>query len=348
MAFQSAVGYGQLQGGTWSPTIYSRKVQKQFRKKSVAKDITNGEYFGEIKNFGDSVIIMKEPEINVSPYARGTQLTSQELSDESFTLIIDRANSFQFALDDIEMNMSHIGWKELAQNRAAYKLADQFDKDILGYMAGYEYSQSTGLWTARSSAVGTKAESTADSDELLGSLKLTRATFVSGGSSSDSVAVGVSGTKDATPLAVLSRISRLFDQQNVDPDGRWIVVDPVFEEILRDEDSKFMNHDYQSTEKLSNGRVSSDLVRGFRLYSSNNLPQVGTGSGTADSNGSSANYGVLIAGHDSAVATAETMSKTESFRSTETFADVVRGMHQYGRKILRPQALARVWYNVNV
>jgi len=41
MAFQSAVGYGQLQGGAWSPTIYSKKVQDQFRKKSVVMDVTN-------------------------------------------------------------------------------------------------------------------------------------------------------------------------------------------------------------------------------------------------------------------------------------------------------------------
>lgn len=63
MAFQSAVGYGQLQTGVWSPTIYSKTVQKQFRKSSVCKDITNGDYFGEISNFGDSVIIIKEPMI---------------------------------------------------------------------------------------------------------------------------------------------------------------------------------------------------------------------------------------------------------------------------------------------
>lgn len=345
MAFQSAVGYNQLQGGQWSPVIYSKSVQKQLRKKAVASDITNSDYFGEISNYGDSVIIIKEPEIEVNPYARGAALTSQDLSDESFTLIIDRANAFQFQVDDIEKKMSHENWESLASNRASYRLADRYDEDVLGYMSGY--TKDTGSWVARSSAVGTKAESTADSDELLSTMKLSRATFASGGSSSDSIAVGVSGTYDATPLAILSRMSRLMDQQNVDKDGRWVVVDPVFEEILRDENSKFMDRDFQDGEKLSNGRVSSDMVRGFRLYSSNNLPYLGTGPGTADSNGSSANFGVIVAGHDSAVATAETINKTESFRSQDTFADVVRGLHMYGRKILRPQSLCRAIYNIN-
>ena len=348
MAFQSAAGYGNLPNGAWSPVIYSQTVQKQFRKKAVASAITNSDYFGDISNYGDSVQIIKEPDILVGPYARGSQLTSQEMTDSSFTLIIDRANAFQFAVDDIEKKHAHVNWSSLASDRASYKLADKYDQDILGYASGFDYSTTTGLWTARSTAVGTKAESSADADELLGTMKLTRATFVSGGSASDSIAVGVNGTYDATPLAVLSRMSRLMDQQNVDPDGRWAVVDPVFMEVLRDENSKFMNDQWQDGQALSNGQISGSKVRGFRLYVSNNLPQIGTGSGTADNNGSSANYGVIVAGHDSAVATAEQINKTESFRSPDTFADVVRGLHMYGRKVLRPQALCRAIWNINV
>ena len=141
-------------------------------------------------------------------------------------------------------------------------------------------------------------------------------------------------------------MARLLDKQNVDKEGRWVVVDPVFEEILRDENSKFMNDFYQKGEQLSNGRVASDKVRGFRLYSSNNLPFLGTGPSTADNNGSNVNFGVIVAGIDSAIATAEQINKTESFRSPFGFSDVVRGMHMYGRKILRPTGLLRAHYNI--
>lgn len=51
------------------------------------------------------------------------------------------------------------------------------------------------------------------------------------------------------------------------------------------------------------------------------------------------NFGVVVGGHSSAVATAEQINKTETYRDPDSFADVVRGMHLYGRKILRPEAL---------
>ena len=57
-----------------------------------------------------------------------------------------------------------------------------------------------------------------------------------------------------------------------------------------------------------------------------------------------ANFGVIVAGHGSAVATAEQLSKTETYRDPDSFADIVRGMHLYGRKILRPEALTRAIY----
>jgi hypothetical protein len=48
----------------------------------------------------------------------------------------------------------------------------------------------------------------------------------------------------------------------------------------------------------------------------------------------------------SAVATAEQINKTETYRDPDSFADIVRGMHLYGRKILRPEALVNAKYHL--
>ena len=112
-----------------------------------------------------------------------------------------------------------------------------------------------------------------------------------------------------------------------------------------DEDSKLINADFGGGDELRNGRMPGQL-RGFTIYKSNNLPALGTGAGTAASAGSETNMSFLVAGHSSAVATAEQIAKTETFRSPTTFADIVRGMQLYGRKILRPEALFTAAYNL--
>lgn len=354
MAFQRAAGYNNLPSGVFSPTIFSKKVQKAFRKTSVIEDITNNDYFGEIANYGDSVKIIKEPEISVRKYARGTQTVSQELLDSDFTLIVDRANYFQFRVDDIETSQSHVNWEDLATDRAAYRLKDAHETDVLGYLAGYESVEANGVttWVPRTGPVGTKADASAGADELLASQKLGRNAFVAAETNnSKSIVTGVSGTYDATPLQIMNRMARILDQQNVDKDGRWFVADPVFYEMLADENSKLINNDYAADQNaggiLRNGRVVTGMIRGFRVYVSNNMPYVGRGPDINTAGGSTTDFGLLLAGHDSAVATASQINKVESFRDPDSFGDVVRGMQMYGRKILRPEGLIQAKYSKN-
>ena len=356
MAFTSAGGYGNLPNGNFSSVIYSKKVQLAFRKSTVVGDITNSDYFGEISAQGDTVKIIKEPEISVSSYARGTNITAQDLDDEDFSLIVDKANYYAFKIDDIEEAHSHVNFMQLATDRAAFRLADQHDQEVLGYLTGYKQSAlHSNAGTVNDQVNGTKAVDTAGSDELLASMKLKKGDFgnittASAGEHSIPVAARLPGatalpTAYASPAMVVARMARLLDQQQVDKAGRWIVVDPVFMEVLRDEDSRLFNSDFGESGGLRNGLVLNNF-HGFRVYESSNLPSVGTGAATTGTANQNANYGAIVAGHDSAVATAEQISKTETYRDPDSFADIVRGMHLYGRKILRPEALVTAKYNL--
>ena len=356
MAFTSSGGYGNLPNGNFSSVIYSKKVQLAFRKSTVCGDVTNSDYFGEIAAQGDTVKIIKEPEVSVSAYARGTQITAQDLDDEDFSLVVDKANYFAFKMDDIEEAHSHVNFMDLATNRAAYRLADQYDQEVLGYLAGYKQSALHSPAGAVNDQVnGTVAVSTAGTDELLTSMKLRKDSFgnVTTASAADHsipVAARLPGatalpTAYVSPVMLINRMGRLLDQQNVDKDGRWIVIDPVMLEVLMDEDSRFLNADFGDSGALRNGLVMNKW-NGFRVYVSNNLPSVGGGAATTGTANQNTDYGVIVAGHDSAVATAEQINKTETYRDPDSFADIVRGMHLYGRKILRPEALVTAKYNL--
>lgn len=354
MAFPSTPGYGNLPNGNFSPVIYSKQVQLAFRKASTVEDITNNDYFGEIANMGDSVKIIKEPEVSVQNYQRGTQITAQDLDDEDFTLVVDQANYYAFKIDDIEAAHSHVNFMQMASDRAAYRLRDQYDQDVLGYLAGYYQSaKHVNPDTARTTAPGTKAVASAGADELLASMKLKKGDFgnittASAGDHSIPLAPRFPGATSASastasPLQVIARMGRLLDQQFVDTQGRWLVVDPVFVELLKDEDSRLLNSDFGGS-GLQNGLILNNL-HGFRIYVSNNLPKIGTGPGTTGTANQNTDFGVIVAGHDSAVATAQQITKTETYRDPDSFADIVRGMHLYGRKILRPEGIVTAKYN---
>jgi hypothetical protein len=359
MAFAVASGYTNLPNGNFSPVIYSKKVQLAFRKSTVVGDITNSDYFGEIANQGDTVKIIKEPEISVSAYARGTTIAAQDLQDDDFSLVVDKANYFAFKMDDIEEAHSHINFMDLATNRAAYRLADQHDQEVLGYLSGYAQSAlHTNADGVNTTVNGTKANSSAGTDELLAANKLDMSDFgnitttASASTTGDSIPVGARlpgatalPTAYVSPTMMIARMGRLLDVQSVDKAGRWIVISPEMMEVLMDEDSRLLNADFGDAGGLRNGLVLNNW-NGFRVYVSNNLPSVGTGPGTTGTAAQDDNYGVIVAGHDSAVATAEQINKTETYRDPDSFADIVRGMHLYGRKILRPEALVTARYNL--
>jgi hypothetical protein len=354
MAFPKAVGYSNLPNGNFSPVIYSKQVQLAFRKASTVEDITNNDYFGEIANMGDSVKIIKEPEVSVQSYARGTQITAQDLNDDDFTLVVDQANYYAFKIDDIEAAHSHVNFMQMASDRAAYRLRDQYDQDVLGYLSGFRQSaKHVNPDTARTAAAGTNAITAAGADELLATMKLKKGSFgniTTGSAGEHSIPLtprlpGATAlpTATASPLMVIARMGRLLDTQFVDSAGRWLVVDPIFVEMLKDEDSRMLNGDFGGS-GLQNGLVINNL-HGFRVYVSNNLPKVGGGAGTAGTANQNTDFGVIVAGHDSAVATAQQITKTETYRDPDSFADIVRGMHLYGRKILRPEGIVTAKYN---
>ena len=196
MAFQSATGHGSLPNGNFSPVIYSKQVQLAFRKSSVVEGITNSDYFGEIAQMGDTVKIIKEPEITVKSYARGTTITPQDLDDEDFSLVVDKANYFAFKVDDIEEAHSHVNFQSLATDRVAYRLSDQYDQEVLGYLSGYKQSALHARPdTVNDQVAGSKAVSTARSNELLAEMQVDSADF-NGGTTLNSIVVQPRGMGD--------------------------------------------------------------------------------------------------------------------------------------------------------
>ncbi len=338
--------------GNFSPIMYSKQAQIALRRAAVTNAITNNSYFGEIANQGDVVRIQKEPDVTVNALQRHTNLTVQKLADGDFSLTVDKANYFAFKMDDIEEQFSHVDFVSLAADRAAYKMADSLDADVLSYMSGYS---AAGAVTTSVSGTAQHPVSGEINGEFLKTHQLKKGDFASittssAGDHSIPLAIRLPGiatapTATVTPLTVIARMARTMDVANIDSRDRYLVVDPIFVEMLKDEDSRLLNADFGGNGELMNGLVANNL-HGFKVYVTNALPSKGTGGGTSGAANQDANFGVILAGQMDAVATAEQINKVENYRDPDSFADIVRGMHLYGRKILRPQGLVSAKYNV--
>jgi hypothetical protein len=296
------------------PSIYSKKVLNFFRKSSVVEAITNTDYAGEISAYGDSVKIIKEPVISVSDYTRGSDTTATKLTDQELTLVVDSAKAFKFIVDDIETKMSHVNFKEVASSSAAYALKDSFDAAVIATMFSGVSSSSP--------------------DHVLGAdnaTDLAAGTFDGTGN----LDIGF-GSSEHDPIDVLARMARLLDEQNVPEEGRWFVAGPDFYEVLGQASSKLLSVDFNAGQgSIRNGLVSSGKLRGFDMYKSNNI--------AATSNAA----GKCLGGHISSTATAQTIVSTEVLRDPSSFGDIVRGLHVYGAKVLRGEALVSAFYGID-
>ena len=296
------------------PSVYSRKVLNFFRKASVIEGITNTDYAGEISAYGDSVKIIKEPVISVSDYTRGSDTSATKLTDQEINLVVDNAKAFKFIVDDIETNMSHVNFKEVASSSAAYALKDSYDAAVLATMfSGVSASSPDHIIGSDSGTADATMSHATNSVDLLGS---------------DGTGV------DA--LDLMARMARKLDDQNVPEEGRWFVAGPQFYEELGKSGSKLLSVDFNAGQgSIRNGLVSSGKLRGFDMYKSNNIAATSSASGK------------VMAGHMSSTATANTILSTEVIRDPSSFGDIVRGLHVYGAKVLRPEALVSAFYVID-
>lgn len=151
-------------------------------------------------------------------------------------------------------------------------------------------------------------------------------------------AVNTIGT-DAAPANVdkttayeaLVDLSTKLDESNIPVEGRFAVLPPWYEGLLLKDDRFVGSGALPADDRLINGVVGR--AAGFLLLKSNNAPTIEAGAGVEENS-------KVIAGHNMAWTYAEQAAQVEGYRMEKRFADAVKGLHLYGAKVTRPEALA--------
>ena len=136
------------------------------------------------------------------------------------------------------------------------------------------------------------------------------------------------GDSEIDPVDTISKHNRLLNAADVPEENRWFLAGPEFVEQLGQANSKLMSDTTGNAAPLRNGKVLRGKIMNMDVYMTNNFAASST-----------SNFFKVLGGHMSSTATANHIAKIEVIRHPESFSDVVRGLHVFGRKVLRDNAL---------
>lgn len=127
-------------------------------------------------------------------------------------------------------------------------------------------------------------------------------------------------------LQYLVELKIRLDKKDVPSAPRYVIIPPWYHGLLLRSTAFNSAANYGSNDVLMNGEVGRAF--GFRVLVSNNCASLGS------------NDWRVYAGHPTALTFAEQINKVEAYRPEDSFSDALKGLHLYGAKIVRPQAIA--------
>lgn len=337
------------------PEVWASQLLQKLYKSLVFGSPTcvNRNYEGEIANYGDTVHIVEIGDPTIVDYTKNTDLPDPEtLTDDELLLLIDQSKAFNFQVDDIDDAQSRNGGALMsdAAERAAFGLRDKADQYLAAKMVA---GATTGLGLV-------DASSTVENvyDELI----------VPMGVALDENNVPTEGRFVVVTPAVYGKLQR---------DGRFIkqnesgtealhngvvgmaagftilksnnAVDPSRTGLTAATHSGTKVIDGAAAGTFNQGDVGAS-ISGTGVGASNTIASVsadGTSVTTTVNSSASATVSdiavagqkLCVAGTNIATSYAEQINKVEAYRPQLRFADALKGLHLYGGKVIRGQAL---------
>lgn len=122
------------------PSVWGARILRTLEEKYVYAALTNRDYEGDIRSYGDTVKINSIGDITVGDYVKyTTEVSPERLDGVQQELDIDQAKFFAFEVDDIDQAQSKPKVMDEAvrkSSRALAKAADTFIADLMDSEAG--------------------------------------------------------------------------------------------------------------------------------------------------------------------------------------------------------------------
>lgn len=301
MAFPTAPGRPNY-SGNFIPEIWSGKLIENFYDATVLAAISNTDYEGEIRQFGDTVNIRGTPNITIRDYVKGQNLVVETPDKPRIQLLIDKGEYFACVEDDIDRVQTDIKlmdeWAKDASEQMKIKIDQRVLTDMLPDIGTFNKGLTAGAQSAAFNLGSSASPLTVTKD-------------------------GAGGTTSVIDLIV--DMGSVLDEANCPESGRFLVIPARMANLIKKSELKDASVTGDSQSVVRNGRLG--MIDRFTLYVSHNL------------NVSSSKYSI-IAGTKMGLTFASQMTEMETIRSETTFGDIIRGLQVYGYKVVKPEALS--------
>jgi len=308
--------------GSFIPTLWSGKLLAKFYQNTMLSEIMNTDYEGELKNKGDTIRIRTAPSITINDYTgAGSTLTTETPTPIFQDMQIDKAKYFSVQTNDVLAQQADMDLMNMFTEDAAKQLKIAIEDEVFfnAFVTEGPDADNEGTTAGEISAAYNLGSKTAPIDE---------------------------GTA-SNVLDCILRMSSVLDEQNVPEDGRWLIISPRERNLLMQSNLAQAYFTGDQSSVIRTGKIG--MLDRFTVYVSNLLPKGTTdkamvaglsavASGATDSGAKPRR--AMVAGTNHACSFAMTISKTEPLRNQTDFGDIVRGLAVYGRKVVKPEALA--------
>lgn len=289
--------------GNFIPEIWASKLIENFYDATVLSAISNTDYEGEIKQHGDKVNIRTTPELTIRSYEKGMKLMVERPDKPKVVLNIDQGEYFAAIEDDVDKTQSDINLMQNWSRDASEKMKIKIDSNVLTGMLPDISSQNMGATAGR----------------------------ISGNINLGTTGAALQVTK-TNVLDYIVDAGLVLDEANSPESNRFMVIPAWMAALIKKSDLKDASLTGDGTSVLRNGRIG--MIDRFTLYVSHNLNRVTDGGNQCFS---------VIAGHKMGLTFASQMTEMETLRSESTFGSIIRGLQVYGYKVVKGEALAKLY-----
>lgn len=232
--------YGPSGTVNFNPELYSGKLVEKFYKATVFGEIATTDYEGDIAGYGAQIKIRTVPDVTVSDYVIGAGLTAQYPTRNSVTLAIDKAKSFNVALNTVDSRQSDLDLADIFANDGSIQLKIAADADMLEVIPAQVDSTNQGTAAGNDS----------------GNIDL--------GSVVNPKVIDKSNIVD-----VITQMGQCLDEQNVSDEDRWVTFPPWVINAIKSSDLRIASLAGDGVSILRNGKVG--MIDRFTLYQSRNV-----------------------------------------------------------------------------